>query len=96
MNDREDLERGRLAAEVLENPVFRDAFDRIQQEIVTKWQGEKEERQREWLWSMSQACKRLESVLTEAMNNGLVAQKQLDLHQSRAERFGQKLRNALR
>lgn len=96
MSDREDLERGRLAGEVLDNPVFREAFAQIQQEIVTKWQGEKDDRQRDWLWSMSQACKRLESVLTEAMNSGLVAQKQLELTQSRAERLGQRLRNVLR
>jgi hypothetical protein len=42
----QELERGRLAAEVLENTVYRDAMDQIRAEIVTKWQAEKDEKLR--------------------------------------------------
>ena len=92
MSTSQELERGRLAAEVLENPVFRDALDQIRAEIVTKWQVEKDERVRDWLWTLMQASKRLDSILTETMNTGLLAQKQLELERSRAERVGATLR----
>lgn len=92
MSTSQELERGRLAAEVLENPVFRDALDQIRAEIVTKWQVEKDERVRDWLWTLMQASKRLDSILTETMNTGLLAQKQLELERSRAEKVGATLR----
>ena len=92
MSTSQELERGRLAAEVLENPVYRDALDQIRAEIVTKWQAEKDERVRDWLWTLMQASKRLDSILTETMNTGLLAQKQLELERSRAERVGATLR----
>lgn len=94
MTEQEELERGRLAREVLENPVFQDAMSRIQQEIVTKWQGEKDGRSREWLWSMSQASKRLESVLIETMGSGQLRAKQIELQQTRLEKAGRTLRRA--
>jgi dephospho-CoA kinase len=90
----QELERGRLAAEVLENPVYRDALDQIRAEIVTKWQAEKDEKVRDWLWTLMQASKRLDSILTETMNTGLLAQKQLELERSRAERVGRTLQRA--
>lgn len=92
MSTSQELERGRLAAEVLENPVYRDALDQIRAEIVTKWQAEKDERVRDWLWTLMQASKRLDSILTETMNTGLLAQKQLELERSRAEKVGATLR----
>jgi hypothetical protein len=59
---------------------------------VTKWQAEKDEKVRDWLWTLMQASKRLESILSETMNTGLIAQKQLELQRSRAERVGATLR----
>ncbi len=81
-----------MAAEVLENPVFREAFDQMRAEIVSKWRAEKDERVRDWLWTLDQATKRVESILTDTMNTGLLAQKQLELERSRAEKFGATLR----
>lgn len=95
MSMTQELERGRMAAEVLENPVFRDALDQINAEIVTKWQVEKDEKVRDWLWTLMQASKRLDSILTETMNTGILANKQLELERSRAERIGATLRRSL-
>lgn len=94
MSTSQELERGRLAAEVLENTVFRDALDQIRAEIVTKWQAERDEKVRDWLWTLMQSSKRLESILSETMNTGLLAQKQLELERSRAEKVGATLRRA--
>lgn len=94
MSASEELERGRLAAEVLANPVFRDALDRINQEIVTKWQAEREKDSREWLWALNQAAKRLEAVLIETMQTGQMRQQQIEMQQTRLEKAGKTLRRA--
>lgn len=94
MSASEELERGRLAAEVLANPVFRDALDRINQEIVTKWQAEREKDSREWLWALNQAAKRLEAVLNETMQTGQMRQQQIEMQQTRLEKAGKTLRRA--
>lgn len=93
MSATEELENGRLAKEVLENPVFQAAWSQIQTEIVTKWQDEKDEEQREWLWSLRQASKRLESLLRTTMETGQMRAQQLELQRSRLERAGSAFRN---
>lgn len=92
MSTSQELERGRLAAEVLENPVFRDAFDQMRAEIVSKWRAERDGEVRDWYWTLDNAAKRLKQVLTDTMNTGLLAQKQLELERSRAEKVGATLR----
>lgn len=94
MSASKELERGRLAADVLENAVYVDAMQQLQTEIVTKWQAEKDEKQRDWLWSMMQASKRLEKLLTDTMQTGQMRAKSLELQRSRAERVGATLKRA--
>ena len=95
MTEQEELELGRQAREVLENPAFQGAIARLQQEIQTKWQGERDKDSREWLWALMQASKRLESVLIETMGSGQLRAKQIELQQTRLERAGRTLRRAL-
>lgn len=94
MTEQEELERGRLAREVLENPVFQDAWKQQRTEIVAKWEAEKDERARDWLWTLLQASKRLEASLRETMNSGQLRAKQIELTQTRFERAGRTLRRA--
>jgi hypothetical protein len=92
MTPTEEIERGRLAADVLENPVFREAFDQMRAEVVKKWRSEKDEKVRDWLWTLDQATNRVESILTKAMQDGQIAQKQLEQQASRLERLGSTLK----
>lgn len=87
MTPAEELERGRLAAEVLENPAYKDAQRQIRDEIVSRWQAEKDGEARDWLWTMIQASKRLDSVLRDTMQTGLLRQQQVELHQSKLQRM---------
>ena len=91
-NATEELERGRQAAEVLENPVYRDAMAQLQTEVLNKWQNDKDAAVRDWLWSMMQACKRLDKVLLETMQTGQLRSQQIEMERSRAERLGATLR----
>lgn len=94
MSASQELERGRLAADVLGNEVYKDAMAQIQTEIVARWQVEEDEKQREWLWNMVRASKRLESLLRITMETGQIQSKQIELRRSRAERAGATLRRA--
>lgn len=90
-----ELEQGRLAAQVLENAAYQGAMQQLQTEIVSRWQAEKDEEQREWLWNMMQASKRLQKLLTDTMQTGQLRAKSLEMERSRAERVGATLRKAL-
>lgn len=90
-----ELERGRWATEALNNPAFQDAMAQIQTEIVARWQVEKDERQRDWLWNMMQASKRLQKLLADTMQTGQLRAKSLEMERSRAEKVGATLRRAL-
>lgn len=92
MSASEELERGRLATEVLENRVYQDAMDQLRAEIVTKWQNEKNEADRNWLWSLMQASKRLEKIMTDTMQTGQLRSKQIELQRTRLEKAGRTLR----
>lgn len=92
----EEVERGRLASEVLENPVYQAAWAQIRGEIVERWEGEKDERSRQWLWDLMQATKRLESVFRESMNAGKLAAAELQRKQTLLERAGNLPRRLLR
>ena len=91
-NASEELERGRLAADVLDNAVYVDAMAQLKDEVLTKWQNEKDGAVRDWLWTMMQACKRLEKVLAETMQTGELRSKQIEMQRSRAEKLGAALR----
>jgi hypothetical protein len=94
MSASEELERGQLAADVLKNRVYRESMDQLQSEILTKWQGEHNQADRDWLWAMMQACKRLDKVLETTMQTGQLRSKQIDMERSRLEKVGRAFRVA--
>jgi len=73
MNHYEEMERGRHAEAVLENPAFASAFEQIEKEIVTQWKNSKDPSEREKLHLSLSLLQRLESVLKQALTNGKVA-----------------------
>lgn len=87
-NATEELERGRLAQEVLENRVYAESMAQIEREITERWQVESDPKAREWLWSLNQAHKRLQSVLRDTMLTGQMRSKQIDAEQTRLQRLG--------
>lgn len=94
MSATEELERGQLAADVLANRVYIESMAQLQQEILSKWETEKEQADREWLWALMQAAKRLDKVLAETMQTGQLRSKQIEMEHSRAQRLGRALRIA--
>lgn len=94
MSATEELERGRLATDVLENRVYIESMEQLQQEILGKWENEKSQADREWLWALMQAAKRLDKVLAETMQTGQLRSKQIEMERSRAARLGRTFRIA--
>lgn len=92
MSATEELERGQLAADVLGNRVYVESMAQLQQEILSKWQTEKSQPDREWLWAMMQAAKRLDKVLAEVMQTGQLRVKQIEAEHSRMARLGRALK----
>lgn len=92
MNGTHELERARQAADVLENPAYLAAIEQMKAEVYAQWQSEKDEKQREWLWSMSQAVSRLDAVLTDTMATGQLVSEKLRRKESVLERGSRLLR----
>ena len=92
MNEVQELERARQAADVLANPAYLAAIEQMKAEVYAQWQSEKDERQREWLWSMSQAVARLDSVLTDTMATGQLVSEALRRKESMLARGARILR----
>jgi hypothetical protein len=87
MSAQDELERGQLAADVLGNRVYTESLAQVQAEILTRWESEKSQPDREWLWALMQASKRFAKVLEETMQTGILRSKQIEKEQSRTARL---------
>lgn len=87
MSATQELERGRLAREVMENPVFQDAAAQVEEGITREWQNETDPKRREWLWTLLQAHLRLQAVLKDTMTTGALRVKSIQRRQALAERI---------
>ncbi len=87
-----ELERARLARDVLDNPVYQDAITQIEQEIISQWQAGKETKEREWYWTLLQAHKRLQLALKDTMQTGQWRSQQIEMQRNRLEKVGRILR----
>ena len=95
MSTENDIERGRLAAEVLNNPAFADAFDKIDKEIVSKWRDARDKDEREHLHRLLMCLQQLKGALSSALITGQVASQQLEQRLSWSEKAGRTVRRSL-
>lgn len=74
---------GDRAKEVIENEVFVDAFEQIQNEVIEQWTNSpaRDAEGRERLWTYLQMLKRLQAQLQQTMESGQLAR--LDLEHKR-------------
>lgn len=79
----ERLYLGDRAREVIENEVFIDAFEQIQNEVIEQWTNSpaRDAEGRERLWTYLQMLKRLQAQLQQTMESGRLAR--LDLEHKR-------------
>jgi hypothetical protein len=71
----EDIARGKRAAALLEDPLFREACGQIEKALTASWRasGAAEAGRREELWRELAALDRVESYLREVVQTGRFA-----------------------
>jgi hypothetical protein len=89
-----ELDRGRLADEVLRNPVYADSFALLEQEITRAWRASRDSREREQLHQLLMMLDKSKTLLESAMRSGKVAAKELERKKTLAERTIGRLRSA--
>ena len=81
-----DIERGRLAKDVLENAVYRDAFDGIKRELYNRWLTAENVQERENLSGFGKMLDKVESSLRATMVTGEIELANLEHKQKRTLR----------
>lgn len=93
MSDEQDVERGRLAQEVLKNPVYTDAYEQIEKETIRLWREARSPQDREQLHQFLLMLEKSKRVLESTMQSGELAQHQILQKQSLRQRVGYRLLN---
>lgn len=89
-----ELERGRLADEILANPVYTESFTMIEQELTRKWRESRDPQEREQLHQLLRMLDKSRTVLEATMRSGQVASKELERKRSLSERLTGSWRSA--
>ena len=92
MSLQREAERGQLADDVLNNPVYVEAYGAIEQEIYKRWREAGKPEDREHLHLLMKALSALRVTLESTMRSGKVAQRELQRRASLPERIGAALR----
>lgn len=85
-----EIERGRLAAEVINNEVYASAYDLIEREIIGTWRDAKDPETRERLHLSLKLLSKVRVVLESAMKSGEIERQKLDVRER--SRLGQMFR----
>lgn len=84
----QDVQRGRQAQAVLDNPVYQDAYTQIEQGILSKWRESKDAAEREELHRTLRLLDKVKALTESAMRSGQIAAKELERKRSLSERVG--------
>ena len=83
-----DAERGQRAREVLDNPIYAEAFGTLEQEMYRLWRESRDERDREQLHRFLLTLGKVQNALETVMRTGELSQAKLLEDRSRAEQIG--------
>lgn len=74
------IEAGARARDVLDNPVYTQAYEAIEQELIKEWISSpaRDAQGREKLWTYLQMLRRVQSQLAQTMESGQLARVDLD------------------
>lgn len=93
MSDEQDVERGRLAQEVLKNPVYDDAYKKVEQGIIESWREARSQQDREQLHQMLMMLTKTRAAIESTMQSGQLAQANITQKQNLLQRVGSRLRS---
>ena len=78
-NNRMDIERGRIAQDILDNEIFQDAMEMLEDEYKKIWAATKQEEseQRERLWMAMKLIPEFERQLRIIVEKGIIKKNQI-------------------
>ena len=89
MSHEAELQRGKLAQEVLDNPVYIEAHAAIEQETIRLWREARNPEDREQLHQLLLMHEKAKVALESVMRSGQIAEAELSRKLSRAEQIGE-------
>ena len=87
MSDEQEAIRGRLAQDVLDNPVYAESYGMIEQEIMAKWRDSRDALEREELHRLLKMLSKARNVIESAMRTGQLAAAELERKRTLADRL---------
>jgi hypothetical protein len=82
-----DIDRARLADEVLNNPVYAESYAQIEQEFTKLWRDSRDKDEREDIHRALLMLGKARTILEATMRSGQVAAKELERKRSLSERM---------
>tara|TARA_R100000781_G_scaffold114415_1_gene85155 strand:+ start:768 stop:1037 length:270 start_codon:yes stop_codon:yes gene_type:complete len=78
-SNRRDIERGRIAQDILDNEIFQDAMEMLEDEYKKIWAATKQEEseQRERLWMAMKLIPEFERQLRIIVEKGIIKKNQI-------------------
>lgn len=78
-NSRRDIERGRIAQDILDNEIFQDAMEMLEDEYKKIWASTKQEEseERERLWMAMKLIPEFERQLRIIVEKGIIKKNQI-------------------
>ncbi len=83
-----DAERGKLAEEVLANPIYAEAYETIENEVIRQWREARNPQDREQLHQFLLMLGRVQDAMKAVVRSGEVARAEIGRKLSRAEQIG--------
>lgn len=90
MSDEQDVQRGKDALAVLQNPAYIDAYTTLDAALVKAWRESRDPQDREDLHRMLGLLSRLHGVMEGVVRNGQITEKEILRKRNFAERMGLK------
>lgn len=83
MNINQEINRGELARQVIENPIYAEAIIATKAKLFDDWASTKwyQHRKRQEIWRMYRAAESIENYLSRIMDTGKLGRQTLDHHQ---------------
>lgn len=90
-----EIDRGRLAKEVLENAVYIDAYEKIEQGIIQAWRDARDKDEREHLHQLMRCLQKVRDTIRSVMQAGELKAHSLEQQRSWAEKASRTVRRSL-
>jgi ribosome-binding ATPase YchF (GTP1/OBG family) len=94
MSDTEDVRRGQLAKQVIENEIYAESYDLIEKEIYRKWRDSRDEKEQMRLHDLLLALGKTRQVMDGVMFSGELALKKLQADRNRVQKIGDYFKSA--